>query len=190
MSAAAVVICLSCSLANAEFPKFEYHPIDRIGNQMGQTSLVDIDKDGDGDNDVVRGDVWFENLDGKGLQWSEHAVLTAPGGNRPDRYGLAIKVWVCDLDKDGDQDIVEAEADTVDARAFWFENKGGAKSASGRLAPDWIGHLISADHTEQDFHSLALADFDNDGDIDVCSKPWNGDEHIYLRNMLKENASK
>jgi hypothetical protein len=379
LSAAVVVICVSCSLAHAAFPKFEYYPIDRIGNQMGQTSLVDIDKDGDldwvvgerartwwfeyigpdrwirhdlgqgvctdvggtafdidgdawidqfcgtgwyrntgkprtepferfdsgtivchdnvaadidgdkkldvvaisdqkdhlvtawyeipanprekwiehkigggihggvgpkgvgdldgdGDNDVVRGDVWFENLDGKGLQWAERAVLTAPGGNRPDRYGLAIKVWVCDLDGDGDLDIVEAEADTVDARVFWFENRGGAK--------DWTGHLVSADHTNQDFHSLALADFDSDGDIDVfsgggpltkgpckwfiwenadgkagtwkeqlifsgkecheakgadvdgdgdidiCSKPWKGDEHVYLRNMLKENASK
>jgi len=195
------------------------------------------DLDGDGDNDVVRGDVWFENLDGKGLQWSEHAVLAAPGGNRPDRYGLAIKVWICDLDGDGDLDIVEAEADTIDARVFWFENKGGAK--------DWMGHLISPDHTNQDFHSLAVADFDNDGDldafsgggplteklpykwfiwenadgkagawkehlilfgkechetkaadvdgdgdIDICSKPWNGDEHVYLRNMLKENSSK
>lgn len=202
------------------------------------------DLDGDGDNDVVRGDVWFENLDGKGLQWAEHAVLTPPGGNRPDRYGLAIKVWVCDLDGDGDLDIVEAEADTVDARVFWFENKGGAK--------DWACHLISADHTYQDFHSLAVADFDNDGDldvfsgggpltekpphkwfiwenksyglltedgkaaswveheilsgkrcheakaadvdgdgdIDICSKPWNGDEHVYLRNMLKESSSK
>jgi hypothetical protein len=194
------------------------------------------DLDGDGDRDVVRGDVWFENLDGKGLQWSEHAVLAAPGGNRPDRYGLAIKVCVFDLDKDGDLDIVEAEADTVDARVFWFENKGGAKK--------WASHLISADHTNQDFHSLALADFDNDGDMDVCSgggpltekpphkcfiwenadgkagawkehlifsgkechetkandvdgdgdidictKPWNGDEHIYLRNMLKESSS-
>ena len=379
LAAAVVVICVSCSLAYAAFPTFEYHPIDRIGNQMGQTSLVDIDKDGDldwvvgerartwwfeyvgpdrwirhdvgqgvrtdvggtafdidgdgwidqlcgtgwyrntgkprtepferfdsgtivchdnvaadingdgkldvaaisdqkahivtvwyaipvnprekwiehkigggihggvgpqgigdldgdGDNDVVRGDVWFENLGGKGLQWTEHAVLTAPGGNRPDRYGLAIKVWVCDLDGDGDLDIVEAEADTVDARVFWFENRGGAK--------DWTGHLVSADHTNQDFHSLALADFDSDGDIDVfsgggpltkgpckwfiwenadgkagtwkeqlifsgkecheakgadvdgdgdidiCSKPWKGDEHVYLRNMLKENASK
>jgi len=380
LSAAVVVICLSCSLAHAAFPQFECYQIGRIGNQMGQTSLVDIDKDGDidwvvgerartwwfeyvgpekwirhdlgqgvrtdvggtafdidgdgwidqfcgtgwyrntgkprtepfepfevgtivchdnvaadingdgkldvaaisdqkahlvtvwyeipanprdkwiehkigggihggvgphgvgdldgdGDNDVVRGDVWFENLDGKGLQWSEHAVLAAPGGNRPDRYGLAIKVWVCDLDGDGDLDIVEAEADSVDARVFWFENKGGAK--------DWMGRLISADHTNQDFHSLAVADFDNDGDfdvfsgggpltqtpphkwfiwenkdakgatwvqheilsgkrcheakvadvdgdgdIDICSKPWNGDEHVYLRNMLKENASK
>ncbi len=377
---AVVMVCVSCSLVYGAFPAFEYHPIDRIGNQMGQTSLVDIDKDGDldwvvgerartwwfeyagpdkwirhdlglgvrtdvggtafdidgdgwvdqfcgtgwyrntgkprtepferfdvgtivchdnvaadingdkkidvvaisdqkghfvtvwyevpanprekwiehkigggihggvgprgigdldgdGDSDVVRGDVWFENIDGKGLQWAEHAVLAAPGGNRPDRYGLAIKVWVCDLDKDGDLDIIEAEADTVDARTFWFENKGGAK--------DWTNHLISADHTNQDFHSLALADFDNDGDIDVCSgggpltkeppfkwliwenadgkagawkehlifsgkechetkaadvdgdgdidicsKPWNGDEHVYLRNMLKESAPK
>jgi hypothetical protein len=380
LSVLAVVICAFCSLAYAEFPKFEYHQIDRIGNQMGQTSLVDVDKDGDldwvvgerartwwfecvgpdqwirhdvgqgirtdvggtafdidgdgwidqfcgtgwyrntgkprtepfepfevgtivchdnvaadingdkkldvvaisdqkahlvtvwyaiaanprekwtehkigggihggvgprgvgdldgdGDSDVVRGDVWFENLDGKGMQWSERAVLTAPGGNRPDRYGLAIKVWVCDLDKDGDLDIVEAEADTVDARVFWFENKGWAE--------DWTGRLISPDHTNQDFHSLAVADFDNDGDldafsgggpltekpphkwfvwenadgkagawkeqlifsgiechevkaadvdgdgdIDICSKPWNGDEHVYLRNMLKENSAK
>ena len=35
------------SLARAGFPKFEYHQIARIGNKMGQTSLVDVDKDGD-----------------------------------------------------------------------------------------------------------------------------------------------
>jgi len=32
-------------------------------------------------------------------------------------------------------------------------------------------------------------DVDGDGDIDICSKPWNGNEHVYLRNMLKEEAS-
>jgi len=207
-----------------------------IHGGVGPRGIGDLD--GDGDSDVVRGDVWFENLDGKGLQWSEHAVLAAPGGNRPDRYGLAIKVWVCDLDGDGDLDIVEAEADTIDARVFWFENADGK-------GKNWVAHLVSADHTDQDFHSLAVADFDNDGDldvssgggpltekppykwfiwenadgkagawkeqlifsgkechevkaadvdtdgdIDICSKPWNGDEHVYLRNMLKENSSK
>ena len=189
------------------------------------------DLDADGDSDVVRGDVWFENLGGKGLKWKEHAVLTPLRGNRPDRYGLALKTWVCDLDKDGDQDIVEAEADTTDGRVFWFENKGKAQN--------WKCHLISPNHTGQDFHSLAVADFDNDGDldvfsgggplnntthkwfiwenadakagkwtehtvlsgkrcheakaddvdgdgdIDICSKPWRGDEHVYLENMLK-----
>ncbi|MCU0914361.1 MAG: VCBS repeat-containing protein [Planctomycetes bacterium] len=119
------------------------------------------DLDGDGDNDVVRGDVWFENADGKGLQWTERAGLTPPGGNRPDRYGLAIKVWLCDMDKDGDLDIVEAEADATDARVFWFENRDKAKT--------WQCHLISPDHTKLDFHSLAVADFDNDGDLDAYS---------------------
>ncbi|OHB68887.1 MAG: hypothetical protein A2Y77_04895 [Planctomycetes bacterium RBG_13_62_9] len=119
------------------------------------------DLDGDGDNDVVRGDVWFENADGKGLQWQERSGLTPPGGNRPERYGLAIKVWICDMDKDGDLDIVEAEADAVDARVLWFENKGKAES--------WQCHLISADHTKLDFHSLAVADFDKDGDLDAYS---------------------
>jgi hypothetical protein len=192
------------------------------------------DLDGDGDNDVVRGDVWFENRDGKGLQWMEHAGLTPPGGNRPERYGLAIKVWLCDLDQDGDLDIVEAEADAVDGRIFWFENKD--------RAGDWPCHVLSADHTKQDFHSLAVADFDNDGDldvfsgggplsqtvhqwfiwenadgkagqwkehlilegkrcheakaddvdgdgdIDICTKPWNGSLHVYLRNLLVEDA--
>jgi hypothetical protein len=206
-----------------------------IHGGVGPAGVGDLD--GDGDKDVVRGDVWFENMDGKGLQWTEHAGLTPPGGNRPDRYGLAIKVWVCDPDQDGDLDIIEAEADTVDGRVFWFQNQGKGKS--------WTCHLISADHTKQDFHSLAVADFDNDGDldafsgggplsedkvhkcfiwenadgragqwkehvilegrrcheakaadvdrdgdIDICTKPWDGNEHIYLRNMLKENASK
>jgi hypothetical protein len=192
------------------------------------------DLDADGDNDVVRGDVWFENADGKGTEWIEHADLTPPGGNRPERYGLAIKVWAVDMDDDGDLDIVEAEADTPDGRIFWFENKDKTKS--------WTCHLISADHTGQDFHSLAVADFDNDGDpdvfsgggplskeghkcfiwenldgkagawkehliiegkrcheakaadvdgdgdIDICTKPWSGSLHFYLRNMLVEST--
>ena len=38
---------LVASLAFAEdFPTFEYHEIARIGNHMGQTSLVDVDQDG------------------------------------------------------------------------------------------------------------------------------------------------
>jgi hypothetical protein len=42
-----VGVGLLSSLACAGFPKFEYHQIARIGNKIGQTSLVDVDKDGD-----------------------------------------------------------------------------------------------------------------------------------------------
>ena len=136
-----------------------------------------------------------------------------------------------DMDNDGDPDIIEAEADTKSGRVFWFENRDNAA--------EFIYHPISDDPTNQDFHSLAIADFDGDGDldvlsgggplsteefklfiwenldgdasswkehliltgkriheavaadvdqdgdIDVCTKPWNGSLHFFLENKLK-----
>jgi len=315
-------ICLFASLAYAKFPRFEYHQIAQIGNKMGQTSLVDVNKDGDldwiagcnggdiwwfeykgpdswvrhllgqkaptevggtafdvdgdgwidqvsggawyknpgnpreqefikypndvirrchdnvaadidgdGDNDVVRSNLWFENADGKATKWVEHKNIDF--GQPGARFPLMTKTWVADLDKDGDNDVVQAEGDCISGRVAWHENT----DSEGRK---WTRHLI-AGKTGQDFHSLAVADFDNDGDldvfsgggpltkspphkwfiwentdgkgrkwqqhiilsgkrcheakaadvdgdgdIDICSKPWNGSEHVYLRNMLKE----
>jgi hypothetical protein len=119
------------------------------------------DLDNDGDMDIVRGDVWFQNIDGKGCKWKSHEELIPPGGNRPDKFGLALRTWCVDLDEDNDLDIVQAEADTKNGRVFWFENQNNAKT--------FLFHSISSDTTNQDFHSLAIADFDNDGDMDVLS---------------------
>jgi hypothetical protein len=33
----------------------------------------------------------------------------------------------------------------------------------------------------------SLVDMDNDGDLDICTKPWNGNLHIHLRHMLVED---
>ncbi len=119
------------------------------------------DLDADGDMDIVRGNAWFENTDGKGSNWKEHTTLIPKGGNRPDQYGLALKSWVVDMDNDGDLDIIESEADTANGRVFWFENQEKGQT--------WIYHGITKEQTGQDFHSLALADFDNDGDLDIFS---------------------
>lgn len=196
------------------------------------------DLDGDGDNDVVTGQAWYENADGKGLKWIQHKNIDF---GEKHQYGIAVRTWVLDMDGDGDEDFVQAEADNPDARVAWFENDGKG---------NWTRHIIKDKGEKWDFHSLALADFDldgdmdiyagagplsapntyacfiwenkagakarpttdlwvehkiaqkpcheakaadvdGDGDIDICTKPWEGgNEHLYLRNMLKENQQK
>jgi hypothetical protein len=119
------------------------------------------DLNGSGHIDIVRGDVWFENIDGNGKKWKQHESLTPPGGSRPDIYGLALKSWVIDMNNNGLPDIVQAEADTPNGRVFWWENVNNAEY--------FIFHPISADSTGQDFHSLAIADFNGNGYMDVAS---------------------
>ena len=119
------------------------------------------DLDGDGDIDIVRGDAWFENIDGKGQEWVQHDVLIPLGGSRPDKYGLCLKTWVLDMNNNGLLDIVQAECDTENGRVFWWENVNNGEN--------FIYHQISGDSTGQDFHSLAIADFNGNGYMDVLS---------------------
>ena len=59
---------------------------------------------------------------------------------------------------------------------------------------------VADDFPTFDYHEIArvgnhmgqtsLVDVDKDGDLDICSKAWNGDLHIYLRNMLVEHGGK
>ena len=139
------------------------------------------DLDNDGDIDIVRGDCWFENLSGDGLKWERHQVFIPKGGSRTGIYGLALKTWISDLDNDGDQDIVQAECDISDTRIFYWENQDNGKT--------FIYHFVSADSTKQDFHSLAVADFDNDGDENIFSGggPMSQETHKWY---IWENLSK
>lgn len=140
--------------------KWTQHTIALIGEHKihgGVSPKAVGDIDGDGDTDVVTAQAWYENADGKGLRWIGHKNLDL---GRPERYGIAIKTWVGDLDGDGDNDVVQAEADHPDARVAWFENDGKG---------NWIRHMIRDEGGKQDFHSLIVADFDNDGDWDVFS---------------------
>jgi hypothetical protein len=115
------------------------------------------DLDGDGDSDIVTGQAWYENVDGKGMKWKQHKNIDF---GEKHKYGIALKTWVVDMDGDGDNDFVQAEADNPDSRVAWFENDGKGH---------WTRHIIKRKGDKQDFHSLAVADFDNDGDLDVFS---------------------
>lgn len=117
------------------------------------------DLDGDGDNDIARSTGWFENLN-NGASWFFHNNI--PGGNAHPEYPDTTKSWIIDMDNDGDNDVVMSNADDDPGNGWvkWFENNDGRGGS-------WTTHLIASN--KGDLHSLAVADFDNDCDVDVFS---------------------
>jgi hypothetical protein len=125
------------------------------------------DIDGDGDLDIVRSNVWFENADGKGTRWVKHANI--PFGKPTGPFPLATRCVVCDLDKDGDMDLVMTENEIKGGRIAWIENVDGK-------GQQWKVHeLMPGDKAVRGaYHSLAVADFDQDGDLDIFTCEMEG----------------
>ncbi len=193
------------------------------------------DLDGDGDVDVVRSTGWFENADGRGGKWSWRANVD---GGHDGKYKDTTRSWIVDLDRDGDNDVVLCDTDrggNDTGRVHWFENRDGrgrswrrnpiasqkgdlhtlaladfdgdgdqdvfsGEGPLGASGPDekrrwfiwanvdgrggkWKEHLILEGPR---CHEGVAADVDGDGDVDICSKPWHGELHVYLENLLKE----
>lgn len=125
------------------------------------------DIDGDGDIDVVRSNLWFENADGRGTRWVTRENI--PFGNPKDPYRLATHCRVLDLDRDGDADLVMTENEIKAGRIAWIENADGKGGA-------WKVHELPASDSvaRGAYHSLIVADFDNDGDLDVFTCEMEG----------------
>ena len=144
------------------------------------------DIDGDGDVDITRANIWWENQD-KGQKFVEHALPFGKAG----RWGVSGRSVIIDLDKDGDNDMVMSDCDQNYATAAWLENKG-----KGR---EWARHDLpeTAPLGRGSFHSLRVADIDGDGDLDLASKIWlrwprnanEGREHVdWLENQSTKNT--
>ena len=107
-----VVLCFLCAFAQGRFPDFRCHRIDRVGKKMGQTSLVDVDKDGDldwiaGCTAGVGGTIWWFEYEAPDV-WVRHTL----GQRAPtDVGGTAF-----DIDGDGWVDHVSGQA--------WCHNTG------------------------------------------------------------------
>jgi hypothetical protein len=116
------------------------------------------DLDGDGDLDIARSNLWFENADGKATTWKEHPI---PFGNPKLPYPLATRCVIADINRDGHQDLVMTENEIRAGRIAWLENGGNGAS--------WRVHELPAGDAAPRgaYHSLAVADFDQDADLDV-----------------------
>ena len=122
------------------------------------------DIDGDGDNDAIIPGFWFANP-GNGMgTWErfEWPFTQVPKAS----YGRSTRSWIEDLDMDGDKDIIYSHCDTGNGHVYWVENTGKGK--------EWISHQLPDPPTREgdvpgtgSFHSLGLADFDLDGDLDI-----------------------
>ena len=124
------------------------------------------DLDGDGDHDLARSNAWFENVDGKARHWAEHPI---PFGNPKPPFPFSTRCVIADINRDGHNDLVLTENEIRSGKIAWLENF----DSRGR---DWKIHgLLAADDLARGaYHSLAVADFDQDGDLDVFTVEMEG----------------
>lgn len=146
------------------------HVIDNIGLYFNIIFAADVDNDTDmdvfsvsiGDNAVV----WFENLDGLG-NFGQKNIIT-------NTLEEAWTIFVCDLDNDGDIDVLATSVEAFGGEIVWFENLDGM----GSFGPK---NTIGTEH--QFPRSVIAADIDNDGDMDVIASSQNDDKIAWYENL-------
>jgi len=126
-----------------------------IHGAIAPAGVADIS--GNGHADVVRGDTWFENKDGKGLEWIAHNNI--PMG-RKGPFGVCVRTAVADMDGDGKMEIIMCDADIVESKAAILRNADGKGGA-------WEKTELPLSFASGSFHSLAVADLNGDGRLDV-----------------------
>ena len=130
--------------------------------------LLVEDIDADGDLDVMSGGdasriEWFENTDGLGNFGNAILIDSVPVSR-----SLAME----DLDNDGDLDLVSTSSGAINV--WWFENIDGFGNFNAKQEIGGIG--LTATHT-------VLADFDNDGFIDVLAVYVALDRVVWYKNI-------
>jgi hypothetical protein len=141
--------------------KGSFSPQQVISTQArGAQSLAAADVDGDGNMDVLSASffyndnkiAWYQNSDGKASFGPQQVISTQASGTR--------SVAAADVDGDGDVDVLSASSMSNDHKIAWYQNSNGKGSFGSQ-------QLISTEVIGAE--SVAAADVDRDGDIDVLS---------------------
>jgi len=117
------------------------------------------DINGDGFVDVVRGDTWFENKNGKGLEWIPHKNIPM-GRNGP--FGMCVRTAIADMDGNGKKVIVMCDADISNSKMTILRNPDGK-------GLEWIKQELPQSFPYGSLHALGVADFRGNGRLDIVS---------------------
>ncbi|MFP4058998.1 MAG: FG-GAP repeat domain-containing protein [Bacteroidales bacterium] len=159
-----------------EEKKWKEHSIgEGTRSGIGPKGYGDIDEDGD--IDIVKSNVWYEN-DGEGKKWIRHASLKI--SRLDDKYPNCTRSWLVDMDNDNDLDLVQIESYYSDCRVAWMEKQ----DVRGNT---WYLHMID-ENSKQELQSLAVADFDNDGDLDVYAGGSTNTSDFHVKSFIYENV--
>lgn len=129
------------------------------------TDVTAGDIDGDGDSDAVAVDTnnnkiyWYENFDGMG-------TFSPPQEIEANFISGKIKLKLADLNNDSRLDLVYTRYTPYSSYICWIENIGNGFNE----------HILYTDPGITDFD---IADFDNDGDLDVLYDTWGGSGNVY-----------
>ena len=122
------------------------------------------DIDNDGDVDAIIPGYWFANPGNGSGSWErfEWPFTEIPKAS----YGRSARSWIEDIDKDGDVDIIYSHCDTGWGHVYWVRNDDKGNMWNSIQLPDPPTREGDVEGTGS-FHSLGVADFDLDGDLDI-----------------------
>jgi len=141
-------------------------PFTRISDPVHAGAAVG-DLTGNGSMDVVRTNTWFENARGDGTEWVPHPLPFPPQAQERLTKPFMVDAThaaICDVDGDGNNDIVMVENEMPGGKVMWVQNVMGDGS-------EWVLHniCVPAGKIRGAYHSLFVGDLDGDGDVDVFS---------------------